>query len=117
MTILRATTLLAPLLLGCAHASTETSSGVVVSMTRLTVKPTPENNPGARWDQGRQESNDDEGCGLLAALDVFAPGVGTVASAVCTFSASSSDGGQYKPEDPDVFVAFELGATIFTSPA
>ncbi|MCA9700013.1 MAG: hypothetical protein KC431_20985, partial [Myxococcales bacterium] len=106
------------LLLGCAHGSTSAppSHGVVVTMTRLTVKPTPDNNPGARWDQGRQESNDDAGCGLLAALDVFAPGVGTVASAVCTFSASSSDGGQYKAEDPDLFVAFEAGPTSYTSP-
>jgi hypothetical protein len=85
-------------------------------MARLTVKPTPENNPGAQWDQGRQESNDDEGCGLLVALDLFAPGVGSVASAVCSFAASGSGSGQNKAEDPDLFVAFELGATTYTSP-
>lgn len=115
---IRALAVLSPVLLGCAHASPQVppSRGVVVTMTRLTVKPTPNDNPGARWDQGPQDSNDDDGCGLLAVLDVFAPGVGTVASAVCTFSSSSSDGGQHRAEDPDLFVAFELGAATYTSP-
>jgi hypothetical protein len=114
---IRSACLFSLLLLGCAHApKTSPSRGVVVSMTRLTVKPTPENNPGASWDQVRQETNDDEGCGLLVALDLFAPGVGSVASAVCSFSSSSSDGGQNKAEDPDLFVAFELGDATYTSP-
>jgi hypothetical protein len=114
---IRSACLFSLFLLGCAHApKTSPARGVVLSMTRLTVKPTPENNPGASWDQGPQESNDDEGCGLLVALDLFAPGVGSVASAVCSFNSSSSDGGQYRAEDPDLFVAFELGAATYTSP-
>jgi hypothetical protein len=115
--MMRSLALIPLLLFGCAHASTQAPSrGVVVSLTRLTVKPTPENNPGARWDQGPQESNDDEGCGLLVAFDLLAPGVGSIASAVCSYGASSSGGGQHKAEDPDLFVAFELGAVTYTSP-
>jgi hypothetical protein len=107
------------LLLGCAHASGDASParGVVVSMTRLTVTPTPENNPATLWDRGRQDSRDDEGCGLLFALDFVAPGIGSAAAAVCSLSASGGGGGgQAKPEDPDLFVAFGLGSTIYTSP-
>ena len=85
-------------------------------MTRLTVAPTPENNPAVQWDQGKQDSRGDEGCGLLIALDFVAPGVGTVASTVCSLSASGSDGGQWKAEDPDLFVSFKIGSTTYASP-
>ncbi len=106
------------LLLGCAHEKgiNSPSRGVVVTMTRLTVAPTPENNPAVQWDQGRQDSRGDEGCGLLAALDFVAAGIGTAAATVCSLAASDGGGGQWKAEDPDLFVSFEVGSTSYASP-
>ena len=102
-------------MLACAHRG-DSTPGVVVTMTRLTVTPTPENNPGARWDEGKADSRGDEGCGLLVALDFVAAGLGTVAATVCSLSASGDSGGQWKAEDPDLFVRFELGRTTYASP-
>lgn len=100
-------------MLGCAHRG---NPGVVVTMTRLTVAPTPENNPGARWDEGKQDSRGDEGCGLLVALDFVAPGLGSLASTVCSLGAGGGESSQWKPEDPDLFATFEVGGATFVSP-
>ncbi|NJK31266.1 MAG: hypothetical protein HC927_01985, partial [Deltaproteobacteria bacterium] len=104
-------------LLGCAHRTTTTPNrGIVVTMTRLTVTPTPENNPATQWDQGEQDSGGGEGCGLLLALDFVAAPLGSVATSVCALSTSGRKGGQRKAEDPDLFVAFSLGSTFYRSP-
>jgi len=109
--------LVALALLGCAHGRGDSSAarGVVVTLTRITVTPTPANNPGARWDQGQQDSRGDEGCGLLAALNFVAPGVGTAAHTLCSLG-SRRDGSDWNPEDPDLFVAFQVGSTTYRSP-
>lgn len=112
--------ILSVLLLGasaCAHGSASApTKGVVVTMTRMTVTPTPKDSPAVTWDAGAQDSQDDAGCGLLIALDFVAAPLGAVASTVCSMASSGDRGGQWRSEDPDLFARFEVGSTSYTSP-
>lgn len=104
--------------LACAHDSQggTPTRGVLVSMTRITVTPTPENNPSVTWDASARESQGGEGCGLLVALDFVAAPLGGVASAVCSMASSGGGGSERAQQDPDLFVRIRAGSTTYSSP-
>ncbi|KIG13513.1 hypothetical protein DB30_08025 [Enhygromyxa salina] len=106
---------LVALLAACAHVDGGAHRGdVIVSMTRVSVAPKPD--AGERWDAAAQQG-DTGGCELLGALSSFVlPGSGAIAAGVCMLASSSDAGGDLKPEDPDLFVGFEIGKQTYYSP-